>query len=391
MPRPAARPAVLQVLSTEDGEAVARGVVQLARALVEAGWAAVVASPGGRLERELAGCGGVHVTLPLDSRNPLTVFADVRRLARTVTERNVKLIHAHGPLAGWTGAFAAKRAKIGFMTTFHRVQEGQNHWLKRRFNGVMTAGDRVIAVSDFIAEHIQEGYEVDGSRVRIVRHGVDLSAFDPAAVRGHRIAALSERWQLGYERRVVILPGRVERAKGHLVALEAMARMKRKDFLLLVVGDLDSKSAYVREIERTILAKNLSDRVHFGGHCDDMAAAYMLADVVILPAVEPEAFGRVAIEAQAMGKPVVVSHMGALPETVMPASTGWLIKPDDPDELAWALDLALSMEGDVKERLAERARAFVVEELSIEQMCRRTIDIYRELVRNAPRPATVAA
>ena len=160
---------------------------------------------------------------------------------------------------------------------------------------------------------------------------------------------------------------------------------------MLVVGDLDSKSAYVREIERTILAKNLSDRVHFGGHCDDMAAAYMLADVVILPAVEPEAFGRVAIEAQAMGKPVVVSHMGALPETVMPASTGWLIKPDDPDELAWALDLALSMEGDVKERLAERARAFVVEELSIEQMCRRTIDIYRELVRNAPRPATVAA
>ncbi|MCB1832425.1 MAG: glycosyltransferase family 4 protein [Geminicoccaceae bacterium] len=389
--QPQVRPAVLQVLPSLESGGAERGTVQIAGALVEAGWNAVVASSGGRLERELAATGATHVTLPLASKNPLVIASNAFRLAKLARARNVRLIHARSRAPAWSAAFAARRAGISFMTTFHGVYQGHDHWLKKRYNAIMTAGDRVIAVSDYVHEHVQKVYGVDAARVRVIRRGVDLAAFDPAIVRGHRVAALSERWQLGYERKVVMLPGRVVRIKGHLLMLDAMMRMERRDFIVLIVGDLDPASSYVKELERDILRKGLTDRVHFGGHCDDMAAAYMLADVVTLPAIGPEAFGRVAIEAQAMGKPVIVTNAGGLPETVMPASTGWLVEPNNPDELAWALDLALSMETDVRERLATRARQFVADELSIDQMCRRTLDVYRELVKDAPRPSAATA
>ena len=380
-----------------DTGGIERVAVQIASALLDGGWNAVVASPlprsgarsggatKGPLERELTAMGATHVELPAMGGNPFRIWANTARLARITRERNVKLVHARAPWPAWSAAFAAKRASIPFMTTFHEIYEGHDRFIGKRVNSVMTAGDRVIAVSDYVQDHIREVYDVEPSRIRVVRRGIDTRLFDPSAVRGHRVAALSERWQLGYERRIVMLPGSVVRSKGHLVMLEAMSLCREDDFLLLVVGDLEPGSAYVREIEREILARGLSDRVHFGGHCDDMAAAYMLADVVALPATGSEAYGRMVVEAQAMGKPVVVTNVGGLPETVMPASTGWLVAPGDPDELAWALRLALSLEDDVKVRLAERARSFVMEELSVEQMCRRTLDLYRELVRDAPR------
>ncbi|MEZ5838333.1 MAG: glycosyltransferase family 4 protein [Geminicoccaceae bacterium] len=384
--QPQARPAVLQVLPALESGGAERGTLQIAKALVDNGWNAIVASSGGRLVRELVATGASHIELPVDSKNPVVIAINVLRLSKIIREHNVRLVHARSRAPAWSSAFAAKRTGISFMTTFHGVYQGYEHRLKKRYNAIMTAGDRVIAVSDYVLEHIQQVYNVDPSRIRVIRRGVDLQTFDPSLVRGHRLAALSDRWQLGYDRKVVMLPGRVVRIKGHLVMLEAMMRMSRKDFIVLIVGDLDPSSQYVREIEKDIIRKGLTDRVHFGGHCDDMAAAYMLADAVALPAIGPEAFGRVVIEAQAMGKPVIVTHTGGLPETVMPAATGWLVAPDNPDELAWALDLALSMDEEVGLRLAERARHFVAEELSVDQMCCRTLDVYRELVRDAPRP-----
>ena len=150
---------------------------------------------------------------------------------------------------------------------------------------------------------------------------------------------------------------------------------------MLLVGPQRAGDSYGEQIAALSRSTGLGERVRFGGDCDDMPAAMMLADLVVLPATAPEAFGLVVAEAQAMGKPVVVTAMGGLPETLMPGATGWLVRPDDPEELAWALDLALRMEPEVKARLAERAREFVAGELGIERTWQRTAAVYEELRR----------
>ncbi|HET6468840.1 MAG TPA: glycosyltransferase family 4 protein [Geminicoccaceae bacterium] len=379
----------MQLLPRFEGGGVERTAMDVARWLVREGWRSVVVSAGGRLERELAGSGVHHVTLPVASKNPLVMALNVGRIARVARRFGVEVIHAHSRAPAWSGAFAARRTGAAFMTSFHGVYRGHQRRFKRRYNAIMTAGDRVIAVSEHVAEHVAATYRVEPERIRIVHPGVDLQEFDPARVRGHRIAPLADKWHLGFGQKVVMLPGRVTRIKGHLLLLRAMAQMARDDFLAVIVGPMDQEGSYLREIEKAIRAAGLGERVRFGGDCADMPAALMLADVVALPAIGPEAFGRVVVEAQAMGRPVVVTDMGALAEAMQPAATGWLVRPDDPGELAWALDLALSLEGDVKARLAERARAFAADSFAAERSCARTAAIYRELVRRAPAPAAV--
>lgn len=274
------------------------------------------------------------------------------------------------------------------VTSFETAYRGGEGGLKKRYNAVLAQGARIIAGSDFLAAHVSRTYDVEPGRLRVVRQGIDLDAYDPERMRGHRLTRLHERWSLGLERRIVLLPGRVVAGRGHLAMLEAMRRLSRDDFVLLILGDLDTTDPYVRELESGVRDAGLVERVHFAGACDDLPAAYALADVVVMPATADgtDIDATPAIEAQAMGKPVILGDVGALGEAVLPAATGWLVQPGDTAELAWSLERALAMEQPTRERLAERARGFVMREYSIEQSARRTIAVYRELVRNAPRP-----
>jgi glycosyltransferase involved in cell wall biosynthesis len=383
----AIRPGILQVVPSLEEGATARAVLATARRLVADGWRSCVASAGGPLERELAAQGSSHVKASVETSNPLTLSTNIGKLGKAIRTHKVELVHAQSRAAAWSASYAAKRAGIPFVTSFETAYQGGDGGLSRRWNAVMAQGARIIASSEYLADHIAQTYGVEASRLRIVRQGVDLDAFDPERMRGHRMTKLAERWNLGVERKVVMLPGRVVRRRGHLQLLEAMQRLERDDFVLLICGDLDPKDAYVRELGSRIEASGLKDRVHFAGGCDDWPAAYALADLVALPATAEglDLDASPAIEAQAMGKPVIVSNVGALGEAVLVASTGWLIKPDDPAELAWALDLGLALETETRERLAERARAFVIREFGIEQSARRIVAVYRELVKNAPR------
>jgi glycosyltransferase involved in cell wall biosynthesis len=378
------RPVVLHVLPRLDSGGVERSTVDLALGLDREGWRAVVCSAGGRLERRLVGGGVEHVRMPAASKNPLTMAANVLRLRRLIALLRPTVVHAHSRAPAWSAAIAARRAGVPLVTTVHGLHEGAERKLKQRYNAVMTSGERVIAVSRHVADTIVERYATPKERVRTVHPGVDLREFDPRRVRGDRVARLAERWSVGFDRKIVMLPGRITKAKGHLLLLRALARLQRDDLLVLLVGPQRAGDGYGEQIASLLRSTGLGERVRFGGDCDDMPAAMMLADLVVLPATAPEAFGLVVAEAQAMGKPVVVTAMGGLPETVMPGATGWLVKPDDPEELAWAIDLALRMEPDVGARLAVRAREFVAGELGIERTWRRTAAVYEEL-RSAPR------
>jgi glycosyltransferase involved in cell wall biosynthesis len=222
---------------------------------------------------------------------------------------------------------------------------------------------------------------VPPERLRLIPRGVAPSGVDPAAISVARGAALAERWNLEPGTKVLMLPGRVVRRKGHTLLLRALERLPRRNFVCLMVGDVEGGSTYPGEVEGLIGAMDLREVVRMVGACEDMPAAFSLADVVVVPStLAPEPFGRVAVEAQAMGKPVVVTDIGGLGETLMPAATGWLVPSDDIDELARALRLALAMPEDARKRLANRARRFVLRNFTLEQMGRSTLAVYRELL-----------
>lgn len=375
-----AGPRVLQVLPALGEGGVERGTLDLACYLSAHGWTPLVVSRGGRGESDLRNAGVATFRLPLHSKNPLIIRANVRRLQKLVQEQSVQLIHARSRASAWSAYYAAKRCGIPFVTTFHGVYRGSRRFFKRRYNGIMAEGDRVIAISDHVAQHVSERYGVPGDRLRVIHRGIDTAAFAAEAVNKDRIAGLAERWRVPAGSKVVMLPGRVTRIKGHLLLLQAIEQMRRRNFTCLMVGSLNRKSRYVREIERQIEARGLGGMVRLVGACNDMPAALALADVVVAPSIGPEAFGRVSVEAQALGKPVVATDIGGLGETLLPAATGWLVPPDHAPELARAMELALIMPDDVRARLAIRARRFVQRQFTVERMAARTVAVYRELL-----------
>jgi glycosyltransferase involved in cell wall biosynthesis len=340
----------------------------------------LVTSSGGRGESELRDLGIATFRLPLHAKNPLVIRGNIGRLQQLVQEQGVQLIHAHSRAAAWSGWYAARRCGIPFVTTFHGVYRGGARFLKRRYNRIMAQGDRVIAVSEHVAAHARERYGIAADRLRVIPRGIDLDAFAAEAIARERIDALARRWHVPKGRKVVMLPGRITRIKGHLLLLQAIEQMTRRNFVCLLVGRPGRGSSYVREIERQIEARGLAKVVRLVGGCSDMPAALSLADVVVVPSIGPEAFGRVSIEAQALGRPVVATDVGGLGETLMPAATGWLVPPDHPGELAHALELALAMPDDARIRLAGRARRLVQRRFSVERMASSTIAVYRELL-----------
>jgi glycosyltransferase involved in cell wall biosynthesis len=254
----------------------------------------------------------------------------------------------------------------------------------------MASGDRVIAVSEHVAGHVRERYGVPPERLRVIRRGIDMRRFDPAAVERARVDAAAAQWRVPPGAKVVLVPRSVRR-EGHRLVLQAIEKLGRRDFLCLIVGSFEQAGRHMGEIESSIGALGLGSVARLVVPCEDMPAALMLAHVVVVPssgAAEP--LSRVSVQAQAMGKPVILTDVGGLGETLMPAATGWLVEAGDPDALAGALELALAMQSEVRARLAARARRFVVRHFSLEQMGEATVQVYRELLEGRA-PATAGS
>jgi glycosyltransferase involved in cell wall biosynthesis len=377
-PRPVVRtgPAVLQVLPRLGHDGIARGTVDLARHLVASGWRALIASNGGPGEAEFAACGARCYRLPLHSRNPLTMRANVRRLERLIRDQDVRVVHARARAPAWSACYAARRCRVPFVTSINGVYS--QGIFKRHYNAIMTRGDRVIAVSEYLAEHVRQRYGVPEQRLRVIRRGIDLGQFDAKAIDRRRVEDLARRWGVRPGAKIVIAPARVVPRNSQRVLLQAIAKLARPDSVSVI---LESSNHVARELEDQIGALKLGNMVRLVGAWDDVPAALMLADVVVVAssaAFEP--LSRLAVAAQAMGKPVIATGVGGLGETLMPAATGWLIEPDDPDALVDALELALAMPEDVRARLAVRARRFVTRNFSLEQTGEATLQVYRELL-----------
>ncbi|MBV8120989.1 MAG: glycosyltransferase family 4 protein [Alphaproteobacteria bacterium] len=371
-------PAVLQVIPRLNSGGAERGTVELAEALTAAGWSAYVASSGGPLAHFIRRCGGTHLTLPVASKNPLVMRRNVAALVRVIRRFDIDIVHARSRAPAWSAHAAARATGRHFVTTFHNAY-GLGWPLKHRYNSVMARGERVIAISNFVAEHAARIYGVGAERLRTIPRGVDLDIFDPNQVTGARIAELARAWRLPDGVPIVMLPGRLTRWKGGLDFVAAIAALGRSDIFCLIVG-AEQRRGFRRELEAAITRFGLDEIFRIVEDCRDMPAAYMLADVVVSASTEAEGFGRVIIEAQAMGRPVVATDHGGARETIVPGVTGWLVAPRDRAALANGIAKALSLTAADRAALARRAMAHVAAHFTRQEMCAKTIAVYEELL-----------
>ncbi len=372
-------PVILQVLPALETGGVERGTVEITAAIARAGGTPLVASAGGRLATSVERAGGRNILLPLVGRSPWRIWRNAAALAALIQRENVSLVHARSRGPAWSAWLACRRTGAKFVTTYHGAYNEDLPY-KRRYNEIMAKGEIVIAISHFIADLIRTRHGVDPARIRIIPRGVDPAIFDPAKVTTERLIGLARKWRLPDGAPTIMLPGRLTRWKGQNLLVAALAKMKRRDAVVLLVGADQGRDRFTREIAAEAAKLGVADRVRILGQCDDMPVAYMLADVVVNASTDPEAFGRVVIEGQSMARPVIAANHGGAAETITHDVTGWHVPPGDADALAAALDFVLSLSQDARAELGAVARANVAAHYTVQAMQDATIAVYLELL-----------
>lgn len=390
---PAERPTILQIIPELDTGGAELSTIEIADAVVRAGGRALVLSEGGRLASRIEACGAEFLPFPAASKNPLVIAWNARRIAEIVTREGVDLVHARSRAPAWSAYYAATRTKRPFVTTYHGAYS-ENSALKKRYNEVMVAGDRVIANSGYTAALIKSRYDTPDAKIRIIHRGVDGARYDPDQIAESRRGALTRTWGVGPGRRIILQAARLSSWKGQGVVIEAARLMKERGLLgntaFVLAGDAQGRDGYRAQLEHQIDVAGLGDAVRLVGHVDDIPAALSLSYLAVVASIEPEAFGRSATEAQAMRCPVIATNIGAPPETVLAkrtcgegSSTGWLVPPGDAEALASVLESGLALSADERAAMGRRARTHVLENFTLHAMRCKTLAVYDELLKTS--------
>ena len=377
------RPVIVQILPALNRGGVERGTVEIAKAIIDRGYKAVVISNGGLLESQLIRMGVVVHRLPVHSKNPLKWPFIRSKLSDILRAEGADIVHVRSRAPAWIALPVAARLSMATVSTIHSKFAPKNA-IKHLYNRKMLKADRVIAISEYIQSIIAKHFAQHKSEddVTVIHRGVDTVVFDPTSVTQQRIIREAERLNLPEEGSVVMLPARPTSWKGHEVLIRAVAALDRPDVTLLLVGAGDGPPRFVAGLEQLARKTGLDGRLRIATGSNDMPAAFMLADVIAMPSTVPEPFGRVAVEAGAMGRPVVAFNHGGAVESVLDGKTGWLVKPNDVDALTSALTSALDLSQTERARLAKRARAHITKFFSKEKMCQKTMEIYDNLLQD---------
>lgn len=375
------KPVVLQVLPELQHGGVEWGTVQIAEALKKGGYTNFVASCGGRLVYELDKLKIKHFTLPLKTKNPFKMYLNSLKLEKIIKENGINIVHARSRAPAWSAYWAAKRAGVKFMTTFHGTYGLGPKGIKKFYNKVMTFGELIIAISKHIKSHMLNNYTVDESKIRLIPRCVDIEKFSPAAVTQERIIRAVADNNLPEDRPIISLIGRITRWKGQHILVEAMAKIKHKEAYALIIGSDQGRVKYTEGLKETAEKLGVADRIQFIGESFDIPALLMVSDIVLSTAIEPEAFGRAAIEGQAMGKIVLASDIGGSLENVVDGVSGRLFRSNDAQALAEAIDWALDLPAEEKKKISDAAIKNVRDNFTKQQMCDKTIAVYKELLK----------
>lgn len=378
---------ILQILPTLDTGGVERGTVDIARALVDAGHHAIVVSNGGALVQHLDVMGATHITLPVHSKNPVTLWQNRTMLMNIIREHRVDLVHARSRAPAWSAYYACRGCDIPYITTFHGTYNF-NSRLKKQYNSIMVRGRTTIVASDFIRRHVIENYGPYSPPITLIPRGVDMAIFDKTTIQANSVSDLLREW--GVEkadtdntRKIILLPGRLTRWKGQELLLDALAMLKQ-DYtpktmpICVLLGSDQGRTQYSQHLRNR--AKTLGLDIRMPGNTQDMATAYYVSDVVVSASTDPEAFGRVSAEAQAMGCPIIAPNHGAAPEIVVAGETGWLFEPCNVHSLAKSLKLALSLNPNQRQTLATKGINHIKQNLTNAHMCQRTLAVYDRIL-----------
>jgi glycosyltransferase involved in cell wall biosynthesis len=374
-------PKVLQVLPELNQGGVERGTIDIARALKAEKLDNYVCSHGGVLVKELEKISVPHFKLPVHSKNPITIIRNIFRIKDIIKKYNINIVHARSRAPGWSAYLACQLTGCKFVTTFHGVYSG-DHALKRWYNSVLLRGERVIAVSNYVVKHIETRYRIGLNRIKVIYRGVDLKYFNPKKVTKERIEKIREEIGLGdFSGKVILITARISRKKGHMYMLNALKYLNNVKYKFVIVGLATNQHLqYVKELEQAIESFGLKDKVLMHAPVSDVPALYSIADVVVSPKSEPEAFGRTIIEAQAMNKIVVATKMGAPVEIIEKGKTGFLVSQNDPSAMTEVLKKIFKMDNKKIKEITKAAHDKLLLNYTLDHMCSQTIATYRELL-----------
>lgn len=373
---------IMQIIPELGIGGAEQGCIDVASEIVKSGARSIVVSNGGSRVPDLLRIKSEHINMPVHSKNPMTMWKNIRRLKKIMHDNNVSIVHVRSRAPAWSAYRACQKTRTPFVTTVHAAYKGNDNNFKRFYNSVMAKGDRVIAISQFIAEYVRTNFDVDSRNLVTIPRGVDMDKFRMELVKPERAINLATQWRIPDGAPLILMPGRVSKIKGHHVLIDALEKLGRRDVFCVMVGPNQGRNEFQIELEQAIEEKNLSGIVRIVDKCSDMPSAYSLASVVVAPSIVPEGFGRVPIEAQAMGRPVIASNYGGFRETIIDRETGWLFKVGDADQLAECLRQALSLDDSQRQQLSTHAISHIQNNFTNTKMCNDTMEVYADILRN---------
>ena len=377
---------VLQVIPKLGYGGAETGCYDLAHYLYENNCKSYILTSGGPLLKYINKKKVTILRLPVQSKNPIVILINSVILFFLILILNIDIVHARSRAPAWSCFIATKLTKRKFITTFHGTYNFKSS-IKKWYNSVMVRSDLIIAGSNFIFSHIKENYSkylTDDKRFLVIFRGVNVEYFNPKAVKDKDKSLLKKKWEIEEGKKIILLPGRLTIWKGQEMFLDSLNKLKilspEVDFVAVILGSDQGRKIYKKKLLRLVEQHRLSNNVKFIDHLEHMPIAYEISDVIVSSSIEPEAFGRVAVEAQSMEKPIIASNIGGSNETVINDKTGFLFKAGDVESLSTKLSEVLNLSEVTLNGMGSEGRKNVLKKFNVEKMCNTTYSEYKKLI-----------
>ena len=379
---------VLQVIPKLGYGGAETGCYDIAHFLSENDCGSFLATSGGELLKFVKKDKVKLFRLPVHSKNPLLILFNTLILSLYIIFFKINIIHARSRAPAWSCYFASILTRRIFVTTFHGTYNFKSN-LKKFYNSVMLRAKLTIAGSNFIFGHINENYSEYLSRekkLRVIFRGINVDYFHSKNISVLKQEKLKQEWGLSPNKFTILLPGRLTYWKGQEKFIESLNILIEDynvaNFQAVILGSDQGRKVYSKKLVNLVERYNLNKKVKFIVNCKEMPLAYSLADVVVSSSIEPEAFGRVSVEAQSMGKIIIASNIGGSRETVINKKTGFLYKYDDPRELAKSLNTVIQLSPDDLKSMGNEGRNNITKKFDVETMCQTNLKEYKRLIKN---------
>jgi len=377
---------VLQVIPKLGYGGAETGCYDIAHYLPENDCGSYIVTSGGELLKFIDKKKVKIIKLPVQSKNPFIIFINFLALVGIIFINNISIVHARSRAPAWSCLFAAKITGRKFVTTFHGTYNFNNK-IKKFYNSVMVRSDLIIAGSNFIFSHIKENYAKylnTKKKLLVIFRGINVDYFDPTTKLESDEKKLLKKWEIEKDKKIILLPGRLTGWKGQEVFIEAVnlvnIELGYEAFYAVILGSDQGRDLYKKKLIRLTEQYRLINQVKFIDHCKDMALAYKVSDIVVSASIEPEAFGRVAVEAQSMEKPIIASNIGGSNETIVDEKTGFLFETNNAKSLSQKILKTLSMDEVSLKSIGIEGRKNIIQKFNVEKMCFSTYSEYKRLL-----------